>query len=111
MSADVLREAAAKVREAATDCGNCGRNPWFFTQGDEERFDGYEVWTFFGNHHWTVATADFTADAEHIALWHPAVALAVADWLDAIVERDPSGQSVEAEPALRVARLILGADQ
>lgn len=50
------------------------------------------------------------ADAEHIASWHPGVALAIADWLDvegAILERRMSTESVEV-PALRVARAYLG---
>lgn len=48
-------------------------------------------------------------DAEHIAAWHPAVALAVADWLDLEAEfatgADPGLASNEA---LAVARAYLG---
>lgn len=46
--------------------------------------------------------------AEHIASWHPAVALAVADWLDACLARDPRALGTEAESALAVARAYLG---
>ena len=58
------------------------------------------------------------ADMRHIASWHPAVALAVADWLDAVAEAWPIsepdyGLSVRAEAvghrqALAVARAYLG---
>jgi hypothetical protein len=57
-------------------------------------------------------------DAEHIASWHPAVALAVADWLDSLVDAmtNPdapnSGVSTDREErhALAVARAYLGDD-
>lgn len=103
MSAEkvVLREAAAKVRSVAFQAVD---GPWAV-----DEIGG--VWTCENEGATQISQQPEDADAAHIALWHPAVALAVADWLDAIVERDPSGQSVEAEPALRVARLILGADQ
>lgn len=91
MTAELLREAAAKMRkraEAATP------GPWRFT--DSEAVD--DVW----NGGIVVVSADGDPiancedewyesdpgepapinDAEHIASWHPAVALAVADWLD-----------------------------
>jgi hypothetical protein len=39
------------------------------------------------------ATGRHRFDAEHIASWHPAVALAVADWLDLIANwRGPDGE-------------------
>ena len=48
--------------------------------------------------------------AEHIASWHPAVALAVADWLDLVARILDDGFSPNAETsaALRVARTYLG---
>lgn len=54
-------------------------------------------------------------DAEHIASWHPAVALAVADWLEAEAESHradvvgpfPSG-CCRMSQALAVARAYLG---
>lgn len=53
------------------------------------------------------------ADAAHIASWHPAIALAVADWLDfqAEVERRLGGPDYETpanHPALAVADAYLG---
>jgi hypothetical protein len=52
--------------------------------------------------------------APHIASWHPAVALAVADWLDAIADQfEPIWQGPhvpkELADALAVARAYLGA--
>ena len=50
------------------------------------------------------------SDAEHIASWHPVVALAVADWLDdaaAYVAAYPGYTHAEDTP-LRVARAYLG---
>jgi hypothetical protein len=51
-----------------------------------------------------------TADAEHIASWHPAVALAVADWLD---DTDTEGHHPDESccGACEVARAYLGGDQ
>ena len=53
------------------------------------------------------------ADAEHVASWHPLVALAVADWLDTEAEiagRGLPDESGSVYPALRVARIYLGRD-
>jgi hypothetical protein len=51
-------------------------------------------------------------DAEHIASWHPAVALAVADWLDKLAdfcaEAKPDPASHWIAPALKIARAYLG---
>ena len=53
------------------------------------------------------------ANAAHIASWHPAVALTVADWLDYIAEtcEDPyyrENLDDLVRPALAVARAYLG---
>lgn len=91
MSATVLREAAALMRkraEAATP------GPWEAIVCDSgisyRALTSDVVTAAMGDH---VANADHDGDAEgphgaegadatHIASWHPAVALAVADWLD-----------------------------
>ncbi len=52
--------------------------------------------------------AQADADAVHIASWHPAVALAVADWLDryaGVTDRNP--ELAPNSPALDVARAYL----
>lgn len=92
MSAAVLREAAALMRERAEAEPSVGWTKVDFNEGDGYPFrplwgisnDAYfnppadedEPWLAVEIHTGTEATA------EHIASWHPAVALAVADWLD-----------------------------
>lgn len=66
MSAAVLREAAALMRERA-EAATPG--PWTY----EDAPNGFPP----------MVDKPHLSDAEHIASWHPAVALAVADWLDA----------------------------
>ena len=46
-------------------------------------------------------------DAEHIASWHPAVALAVADWLETTA-RDVGTSSLAFHAAADAARAYLG---
>jgi hypothetical protein len=87
MTAEVLREAAALMRERA-EAARAGR--WGRTESTPggtlvvaDRAAG------------PVRVASCTgslpegneANATHIASWHPAVALAVADWLEDIAER------------------------
>lgn len=71
MSADLLREAAALMRERANDATYTYAShhpkagqvvPWF---------EGGDVYSF------------DEGDGPHIMAWSPAVALAVADWLEA----------------------------
>ena len=120
MSAERLREAAALMRERAEATSNKGQHPWLMTETNLDA-DEFDVWTFIENHHWTVAVADFDKDAEHIASWHPAVALAVADWLDATADRIDAGRDPKlggrrnhgwrgSREALAVANAYLGAD-
>lgn len=47
-------------------------------------------------------------DAEHIASWHPAVALAVADWLEQVAEDGPFLTAQVKDKAATVARAYLG---
>jgi hypothetical protein len=110
VSADMLRKAAALMRDKA-DAAVGARWQWVVTE----------------DRHWCVVLAyPGTADEErvaqcadddnaaYIAAWPPAVALAVADWLDglAICLASPSmgAQPVAAEiaNALAVAHAYLG---
>jgi hypothetical protein len=103
LSAELLRRAAAKMRadaaaatpspwatKSGATCdvvrGNAGRNYVASTYGG---LLGYEE-----------------ANARHIASWHPVVALAVADWLDA----EDAHQFGPTEQAINVARAYLGED-
>ena len=104
MSADLLREAASKMREraeAATDGG-----PRWETGPDDMHGPARAV-VYPADSDSAVAFAG-CEDAEHIASWHPAVALAVADWLDRVAE---TSDVVGAEPSpdmTAVARAYLG---
>lgn len=76
MSADILRRAAALMRERA---GAATQGAWRF----ETAPNGFSPMVIGGG----MAVADtfdkpHLSDAKHIASWHPTVALAVADWLD-----------------------------
>lgn len=74
MTAETLRRAAALMRERARDAID---SPWDAVQGSRGTW-----WVERPN---TADIAEQVCDgptAAHIASWHPAVALAVADWLD-----------------------------
>lgn len=82
----MLREAAELMRKRA---GNAVVGPW---RTEPERGPGQRLTG--GGHVYSEHVRDVgefadevadtldMSDAEHIASWHPAVALAVADWLD-----------------------------
>ena len=104
MSADLLRRAAALMREraeAATttvldDEGKWVVGPWFGPLAMSSRRVASE------------------ADSAFIASWHPAVALAVADWLEQqamLQEAHDTGKAVWIGPAdplaIAVARAYL----
>lgn len=117
MSAELLRDAATLMRERAEVCVD----GWGMKHTPESWRETYEV------------GVDYDQDAPHIASWHPAVALAVADWLEdvAIMGRcDDCSYSAEtcslakatgsiaccpdcqhpSRRALTVARVYLGRD-
>jgi len=122
VSADVLREATALMRSRA-EAATPGRWDSAPDHGGRETGDGHQV---FGNRHrpegserdsvqfvgkcWGWGPTE--ANAQHIASWHPAVALAVADWLSDIatdLDHDlwPDGHDVPRN-ALAVAVAYLG---
>lgn len=99
--ADLLRAAGALMRERAR---KATPGPW----GDPTNIN-------YGDFGWYVPGCPAgespddeqgRADTTHIAGWHPAVALAVADWLDQEAEwcEQDSGSSA----AVAVARAYLG---
>lgn len=86
MSADLLRRAATKARDTANAAP---RGPWTTTDFDQSG----DWWLLAGDgdaiartRYWPGGIGDDTGTAEqtaaHIALWHPQVALAVANWLE-----------------------------
>ena len=120
MSADLLRRAAAKIRETARGATT---GPWEArdsTDGEPSVFtpDGLEHevdYLLVGTH----GRAQGRRDAEHIALWSPDVAELVAatldrnydTWVNAADRRrlydDPR---LSGEPCMVLARRILGED-
>lgn len=115
MSADLLREAAKLMRERAE---GATPGPWTMRDGWGPTDDGLMVFARIANdaHETVIAPSGHPDgpdgleakryDAEHIAYWHPAVALAVADWLEAEAKSEawPSPHSA----AVAVARTYLG---
>lgn len=76
MSAETLRRAASLMRERATHPDVSG-SPWTASPHGDVHDDG-SLW---------VCDSQSGETAEHIASWHPAVALAVAVWLDVVAAR------------------------
>jgi hypothetical protein len=124
VSAETLRRAAALMRERA-EAATPG--PWKMWDGWGPTSDGLMGVARFGpDSGERVFIHDEQRDLyasrgnwEHIASWHPAVALAVADWLDdtananerlapLITSSLPDGWDVTNRRALAVARAYLG---
>ena len=111
MSAEVLRRAAREMRERA-EAATWTNMPWdvdeigaVWTQED----DGQPV---------PISSQSTDEDAAHIASWHPAVALAVADLIDELLrglsvfgelsDDDPQWSKSTASSVLSLARAYLG---
>lgn len=119
MSAEFLREAAALMRANAEKAEPGRWKLWGMSvMADPKGTSNVDDCIYVADAY-TPSTTDrrlHTGNADHIASWHPAVALAVADWLD----RDADGweqlQSVIDEPlpadswstAVAVAAAYLG---
>lgn len=108
MSADLLREAAALMRERAQAAL---RADVWTRDGLADAFGTYVD----AVDETAITDEELDADAEHLGAWHPAVALAVADWLEEEVDRfgdrvDEAMFDIICERALAVARAYLGRD-
>lgn len=108
--AEELRAAAARMRELAEAAPS---GSWYATTGPE---DTAHVWgkteSIIPEHVAQIDSDDADRDmatARHMAAWHPAVALAVADLLDA--EADLWVDETDTSPALAVARAFMGGEQ
>lgn len=127
MSAEVLRRAAALMREraeAATDAGYGwqladlpGANE-VWADRDAAGHDAFMVATTATRLNPNLGVTGH-ADAAHIASWHPGVALFAAEWLEQAAdwreenpgEVDPDPDLTEVnDPALVFARAYLGED-
>lgn len=100
MSAEIVRRAAALMRERAE-----GSRMWY----PSEHHDGMDEAPWMDREWWSsVGLSDLAAD--HIASWHPTVALAVADWLDHVADRAEKApkRNYLVRDALAVARAYLG---
>jgi hypothetical protein len=110
VNADLLRRAAALMRERA-EAATPGEWAAYRSGSVAARVPGQRIAETVAN---TFPTGNGPKhNAAHIASWHPAVALAVADWLDEVGENlsDGIGASVtddERRSALAVARAYLG---
>ena len=99
-----LREAARLMRERAQASGAAlAGGPWTM-DGLAEAF----VEALHGDPTIGDPEAVAAADADHYAPWLPAVALAVADWLDDNAREIYCAGPREAASALAVARAYLG---
>ena len=113
MSAETLRKAASLMRERATDATE---GPWLVTFIPETAVPSQHLvdrWYVMGcfdqdprRQTGPAAMCEYEPDVRHIASWHPAVALAVADWLDC--QADTTCDCGVDESALAVARAYLG---
>lgn len=100
MSAEILRQAAALMRERATDRA-VPQGRWFVDDDDPQWHvlaHDPEMPGFPFDVARDLPGDDRTAVGEHIASWHPAAALAVADTLDALAKvLDESDYTVESD--------------
>ena len=110
MSAAVLREAAALMRERA-EAATAG--PWRVgAEGSEGSRVNPKTGDKREDSHWIASVngrvqPEDGYNATHIASWHPAVALAVADWLEDEAEWVEAGSAADG-PALVLATTYLG---
>lgn len=104
--AEVIRRAATQMRERAEKamCNGASQPPWDVGM----RQDCGCCEAIIDADGSRITTAD-DRQSDHIASWHPLVALAVADWLDEVAA--DSHASLDAwveQAALKVARAYLG---
>lgn len=120
MSAEILREAASKMREraeAATGGTWSSGGVWWENWTDPEGRLCHTPWP-------TITTGTLgseivgkvttEADADYFASIHPAVALAVADWLEVTADRvnTPAQATLpQRNAAIAVATAYLGSDR
>ena len=98
MSADTLRRAAALMRELAE-----GSRSWW----PSADHDGMDEAPWMDREWWSSVGLSVDA-ADHAASWHPAVALAVADWLESEANEWGDLAHMLNPHALGVARAYLG---
>jgi hypothetical protein len=109
MTSDTLRRAAALIRERAE---KATPGPWSAARsmGEDLHWGRMQFTTLDAPDRNLFAIAGMPlADAEHIAAWHPAVALAAATWLEHEADRaERFGDRDSTEHALAFATAYLG---
>ena len=99
----VSETPAETIRRATTLMRRRGElvppSPWFSAVHDVTTHDGLDV----------IASSGLTVRAQYVASWHPAVALAVAEWLEASAQAWDEG--MEWDEALAVAGAYLNEDE
>lgn len=106
MSTERLRHAAALMRERA-EAAQSGA--WEVSREDRGLMPEWGIYSTDAGHDF--ALVEDEDSAAHIASWHPAVALAVADWLEATAARMDLKHNHGwrgSRQALAVARAYLG---
>jgi hypothetical protein len=107
VSTETLRKAAALMRERANAARDVtGASDWHIATAYEDGWSCYAVRSSGGR----VSSLSAEEEATHIASWHPAVALAVADWLGSLSYADERANAADYQDALTVARAYLGGD-
>jgi len=103
VSAEIIRRAVALIRERA-EAATPG--PWM--RGDLDRFGEGSYTVDYTDVEPNVCGGIDPADAEHIASWHPAAALACADMLEIIADGLDVNPYYDFPPAEDFARAYLG---
>lgn len=110
--AEVLREAAALMRERAEAASRSHPGAWLVGDMEDEHATLYYVRTAQGGYDGAVSEVIASQSAAtHIASWDPAVALSVANWLDGVATAFEDGDHLlrpDRGRALAVARAFLG---
>ena len=105
--AATMRRAAALMRERA---GGCEQRSWHWNAPGTKRYPQFVRSD--GNVALIAETfidpAHRPYETEHIASWHPLVAAAVADWLDARAHAEEGTTAASVSHPLKVALAYLG---
>lgn len=102
-----LRAAAELIRARADAVSVTAPSPWI-VHATGIFTDDEELIETISNANSQAPWRDAQAQRAHVASWHPAVAYAVADWLESIATEFPLQPIDSIRKALAVARVYLG---